>query len=149
MGSSSECGSGAAPSSCLGGGERAASASRSDSRPARRFPSTKRLGTRREFLKVYERGHRVATRSFVLFGLESAIAHSRIGITVTRKCGNAVVRNRVKRLVREVFRRHQEELVPPMDLVLNARLGMERARLSDLEHEFVRGFGELGRRARK
>jgi ribonuclease P protein component len=98
---------------------------------------------------VYERGHRVASNSFVLFGLESAVPHSRLGITVTRKCGNAVVRNRMKRLLREVFRRHQETLVPPMDLVVNARAGLEKAKLPDLERELVRGFGELGRRSRK
>jgi ribonuclease P protein component len=97
---------------------------------------------------VYERGHRVASSTFVLFGLRNSIAHSRIGITVTRKCGNAVVRNRVKRLLREVFRRHQESLVPPMDLVVNARAGLEKARLADLEREFVSRFGDLNRRAR-
>ena len=149
MGSSSECASAAERSSSRGGGGRGASASRSEPRSTRRFPHTSRLGTRREFLQVYERGHRVASNSFVLFGLESAVPHSRLGITVTRKCGNAVVRNRMKRLLREVFRRHQETLVPPMDLVVNARAGLEKAKLPDLERELLRGFGELGRRSRK
>ena len=91
----------------------------------------------------------MASRSFVLFGLENAVSRSRLGITVTRKCGNAVVRNRMKRLLREVFRRHQETLVPAMDLVVNARAGLEKSKLTDLERELVRGFGELGRRSKK
>src|SRR5262245_22288313 len=135
MGSSSECGSGAEHSSSPGGEGRGASASPSESRPTQTFPASKRLGTRREFLRVYETGRRVASASFVLFGLESTVLHSRIGITVTRKCGNAVVRNRAKRLLREVFRRHQEALAPPMDLVVNARSGLEKTPLADLERE--------------
>lgn len=48
-------------------------------------------------------------------------SRSRIGITVSRKVGNAVVRNRFKRRIREWFRAHRDELDPPVDLVVIAR----------------------------
>lgn len=80
-----------------------------------------------------------------LFALPNGLEESRIGITVTRKVGGAVLRNRVKRWFREIFRNHRAELVPPLDVVVNAHIGIEKARYADLEKEFVEQFHALTR----
>jgi len=95
---------------------------------------------------VYDMGQRVTSRSFLLFGLPNAVGHARLGITVTRKLGGAVRRNRTKRLLREVFRRNRHRLTPALDVVVNARRGIEERSYAELEAEFVSRFEQLARR---
>ena len=57
----------------------------------------------------------------VVFARRNALGHARLGLSVGRKVGNAVVRNLVKRLLREAFRLHQRELPTGLDLVVNVR----------------------------
>ena len=82
----------------------------------------------------------------MLFGLPNGLDHSRVGITVTRKVGGAVRRNRVKRTLREVFRMHRHQLRPPMDLVVNARTTIVSSSFAGLETEFLQSFRRLARR---
>lgn len=96
---------------------------------------------------MYDRGRRVASSSFTLFGLPNNVGHCRLGVTVTRKVGGAVRRNRVKRVLREIFRRHRADLSPALDLVVNARPGIETRPLELLEQEFLERFAQLARRA--
>jgi len=87
----------------------------------------------------------VASRSFVLFGLPNSLPGTRLGITVTKKYGGAVERNRAKRVVREIFRRNRAELLPPLDLVVNVRSAIRDEPFSRLEREFVQRFRKLAR----
>jgi ribonuclease P protein component len=59
---------------------------------------------------------------------------ARLGLAVTRRLGKAVRRNRVKRLVREFFRRHKQQL-PPMDLVIMAKKGAAALNYQQVEEE--------------
>jgi ribonuclease P protein component len=68
------------------------------------FPKSARLRKRSEYRRVQERGRRIHGAHFVLFALDVA-GGTRLGITVSRKVGTAVQRNRIKRQVREAFRR--------------------------------------------
>ena len=65
----------------------------------------------------------------------------RLGVTVTRKVGNAVERNRVKRRVREFFRLHRNELQPAHDLLIIARAGADKLSFGDVESELARALG--------
>lgn len=114
--------------------------------PGRQFPRSSRLTSRKQFLEVYDKGRRVSSSSFVLFGLENGSGGCRLGITVTRRVGNAVRRNRIKRMVREIFRHHRDELRPNLDLVVNVRESILGEDSRALEKEFLRTFGRLARR---
>ena len=109
--------------SCPAAAPRDASVSRSDEVGVdRRFPRASRLRNRKSFLHLYEHGFRVSSSFFVLFGLPGGGSRSRVGITATRKFGHAVARNRMKRLVREVFRRTRGVAETPFDVVVNVKL---------------------------
>lgn len=124
-----------------GAAGKGASGSRSD----QRFPRTCRLRARRQFLTVYTDGRRVASKSFTVFALPNAAGTCRLGITVTRKVGGAITRNRVKRRLREIFRRNRTELTPHLDLVINAHRSIDSLDIRELEAEFLRTFSKLAR----
>ncbi len=88
----------------------------------------------------------MSSASFTLLGLSNAHGTSRLGITVTRRVAGAVGRNRVKRVLREIFRRNRAALRPPVDLVIVARTGIEERTLVELEKELLKRFKELVRR---
>jgi ribonuclease P protein component len=73
--------------------------------------------------------------------VSAAEKEPRLGITVGRKVGSAVRRNRVKRRVREFFRIHREELQPAHDLVVIARPGADRLSFKDVESELAHVLG--------
>lgn len=124
-----------------GAGERGASGSGAD----RRFPRSCRLTTRRQFLTVYAEGRRVASKSFTFFGLPNSAGTCRLGITVTRKVGGAVRRNRIKRRLRDVFRRNRVHLAAHIDLVVNAHAAIDVGDADAIETEFLRTFRRLAR----
>ena len=87
-----------------------------------RLPKAARLTLRREFVAVQERGEKLHAGAYVVLGLPNGLGRARLGVTVSTRVGGAVVRNRVKRWVREAFRVAAREL-PPMDVVVIARKG--------------------------
>ena len=83
-------------------------AARPGSRRDESFPKRCRILRRGEFLRIQGQGHRVHGKRLVFQFLPASGRESRVGITVSKKVGNAVVRNRIKRWIREAFRRHPE-----------------------------------------
>ena len=100
------------------------------------FPKAFRLLKREEFKKVYARGKRVVGRYILIHALPNALGHPRLGITVTKRSGKAVVRNRWKRLIREVFRRNKE-LFPAMDMVVTVKKGVQLPPYRELEKDML------------
>lgn len=91
-----------------------------------------RLARRPEFVRCYDQGRRAYSRHFVLFILDrqDAAPAWRLGVTVTRKTGNAVIRNRFKRLLREAFRLDQSLIPEGCDMVVVPKRGVTPSRLT-------------------
>jgi ribonuclease P protein component len=102
-----------------------------------RFGKAERLRRRREFLRVQATGKRLYTPHFGVWLAPGAGGRPRLGLVVTRRLGKAVRRNRVKRLLREFFRRHKAEL-PPQDLIILARPGASTLTYQQVEMELSR-----------
>lgn len=99
------------------------SANPSANSPGRqRFPSRCRIRTRRDFVRIQSQGVRVSSEHFVFLMVPGGVdGTTRMGVTITKKVGCAVVRNRAKRLVREVFRRLSASLPQHTDMVIIVR----------------------------
>jgi len=85
------------------------------------LPKTCLLRKTGEFNQVYRRGQRLRGNGFALIYLAGDQPESRLGISVHRKVGNAVRRNRIKRIVRETFRLHREIFPQSSDIVFTVR----------------------------
>jgi ribonuclease P protein component len=85
------------------------------------FPKSARLRKRSEFLKLSRNGRKIQSANFVIISKPNDRTETRIGITVSGKVGNSAVRNHVKRLVREFFRRRRPQLPQGSDYLVIAR----------------------------
>ena len=90
-----------------------------------KFSSDLRLRSSREFRFVFHRRASVADDTLVVYAAPNELGHCRLGLSVSRKVGNAVVRNRWKRLIREVFRQGCGDLPKGMDFVVVPRRGVK------------------------
>lgn len=75
------------------------------------------------------------TRHFIVVSVPATTGRSRLGLTVSSKVGGAVRRNRVKRRVREIFRKHRKKLQPAQDLLIIARAGADMLSYREIEAE--------------
>ena len=107
------------------------------------FPRTIRIVRSSDYRNLYKTGRKIYSEHFVLFGRMNGVGHPRLGITVSRKIGNAVVRNRVKRLFREIFRRSIDEIPAQFDIVINARTGCPGVSYEELRAEFLKAAQRL------
>jgi ribonuclease P protein component len=90
---------------------------------AQRFPKKVRLLRQFEFDRVYQGNAYAADETLVVMAVSNQRDITRIGLSVSRKVGNAVVRNRWKRIIREAFRRQQTKLPHGLDIVVRPRMG--------------------------
>ena len=86
-----------------------------------RFLAKYRLKRGVDFERAYERRRRASDDWLLIFGCENGLDHPRLGLSVSRKVGGAIVRNRWKRLLREAFRLRRADLPPGVDLVVIPR----------------------------
>src|SRR5687767_15184980 len=104
--------------------------------PSHRFGKSQRVRRRSEFQHAFDAGYRVSSRYFTLILTPGATPASRLGIVASRKFGNAVHRNRAKRLIREVFRRTDSRETPGLDLIVIPRRELLDAAYANFEHDF-------------
>ena len=99
------------------------------------FPKLSRLRKSWEFQRVWKMGCKLHTPHFILLVAENSLSSSRLGLTVSRKIGNAVKRNQVKRQVREFFRRKKNHFSYKVDFSVIAKRGAASLSISDIHAE--------------
>ena len=104
------------------------------------FPKVARLLVRRDFLALQRRGKRRYCPHFVVVTAPAQEGRSRLGITATRRFGNAVVRNRMKRILREFFRVRQRAITPAQDILVIPRAGAEQLTAAQVAEELGRAL---------
>ena len=102
------------------------------------FTKDERLLARSDFKKVMKEGRKkVVDRTCTLFFLPNSLGHKRLGIIASRKVGNAVARNRGKRKIREIFRRHKNLGEQDMDIVVISSSKLVRTPYAILEQKLT------------
>lgn len=104
--------------------------------------STQRLKRNNDFVRVRRNGRSYRCPYFALFSAirssdDLVLPSARIGISASKRVGNAVARNRLKRRFRELFRLRQNEIRPEADLVISIRYPARQASQSELERRFA------------
>jgi ribonuclease P protein component len=115
-----------------------------------RLDRSVRLRVRAEFSLVQDQGRRVATRYLTLLAMPNSLNRDRLGIIASRRLGGAVLRNRAKRRVREIFRRQEPDAIVgrglrSLDLVVIPRREVATIPFNVLEEDFRTALGRLDR----
>jgi ribonuclease P protein component len=113
------------------------------------FPARFRIRRGVDFQRAYRRRLIASDECLVLHGCENGLDHPRLGLSVSRKVGGAVERNRWKRLLREAFRLSRDDLPGGLDLVIVPRPGVvpDLARLLESLPALAARLGRKARRA--
>ena len=116
-------------------------------RPMGRYTADERIRKRTDYLRIQEAGHRVVSPGFVFMLRRSEPSRGpRLGITASRRVGNAVERNRAKRLVREAFRTLRTTWPAGMDVVVIVRQALGNMKVGAVVAEWQSARGRIVRR---
>ncbi len=92
-----------------------------------------RIRKRKNFLQIYQCGKRAFSKHFTVITFENDLGILRLGLTVTKKIGNAVKRNRIKRLIREFFRLNKDRFkASSQDIVIIAKGNTSSMKYADV-----------------
>lgn len=108
--------------------------------PSHSFTKAQRVRRRGEFQQVFNQGYRVASRYFTLLVSPHPGTPARLGIVASRKLGDAVRRNRAKRLIRELFRTRAPLPFGGVDVIVIPRRELFAAPYADLDRDFQNAF---------
>ena len=95
------------------------------------------------FDEVYRAGKRLSSTHFTVFVRSNELALSRFGFSIKKALGGAVVRNRIRRRVREIVRCHRQEIPAGWDIVIHPKSAAGKAPFAVLVEELVRVLGRL------
>lgn len=102
------------------------------------------LKQNKDFRRLYSRGKYAACSTLVLYWRPNRREQNRLGITASTKLGHAVVRNKIRRRIREIYRLHELELRVGMDLVVVARVRATQVDYWKLDRDFMKLAKKLG-----
>ena len=103
-----------------------------------KFPRSVRIRSRADYLRIQRNGRGHRGRYLILLHNANNLPTSRFGITVSRKIGNAVARNRLKRKFREIQRLNRHRILPGNDIIMIARGPAGQAEFNEIETEFMK-----------
>jgi ribonuclease P protein component len=109
------------------------------------FRPVEHLRSPADFRRVYERRRSVSDGWLIVYGRENQLSHLRLGLSVSRKMGSAVRRNRLRRLYREAFRLSRSQLPIGLDLVLIPRTSSQPT-LAELQQSLVALVKQIARK---
>ena len=96
-----------------------------------------RVKKEKDFNAIFKEGKSFANRKFVIYRLENDEQHFRVGLSVSKKLGNAVTRNQIKRRIRHILIEHKNQLVENVDFVVIARKGVEILDYAEMEKNLL------------
>ena len=102
------------------------------------FPREARLVRRGEFDAVYRAGKRRSSSHFTVFFRANQLPQSRFGFSIKKALGGAVVRNRIRRRLREIVRCHRREIPAGWDIVIHPKSAVANAAFAALTTDFLR-----------
>ena len=106
--------------------------------------STTTIKENYEFRRMYAKGKSGVSSCLVVYYRKNRLGHNRLGVTVSTKLGHAVVRNRVRRRLRELYRLHRQEMLPGYDVIAVARMRAVDMPYAKLEKQYLRCLAQLG-----
>jgi len=107
------------------------------------FPRRSRLVRRGDFDRVYRAGKRLTSSHFTVFVRSNELALNRFGFSIKKALGGAVVRNRMRRRLREMVRCHQQEIPAGWDIVIHPKSSVAKAPFAALADDLVRLLKKL------
>lgn len=96
-----------------------------------------RVKREKDFKAIFKDGTSFANRKFVVYQLEDQQNHFRVGLSVSKKLGNAVTRNQIKRRIRHILQSVKGSLVEHVDFVVIARKGVETLEYAEMEKNLL------------
>ena len=96
-----------------------------------------RVKKEKDFNAIFKEGKSFANRKFVIYRLENNEQHFRVGLSVSKKLGNAVTRNQIKRRIRHILIEYKNQLVENVDFVVIARKGVEILEYAEMEKNLL------------
>ena len=96
-----------------------------------------RVKREKDFKAIFKDGTSFANRKFVVYQLENQQNHFRVGLSVSKKLGNAVTRNQIKRRIRHILQSVKGSLVEHVDFVVIARKGVETLEYAEMERNLL------------
>ncbi len=91
-----------------------------------------------DFIRVYKKGRSKADKRLVLYSFKNGLNENRLGISVSKKVGNSVVRHHLARLIREAYRLHEEDFHIGWDLVVVVRKGSDKISFFETEASLMK-----------
>lgn len=109
------------------------------------FPRADRIRSQQDFADVYSARQRAGDKNLLIFAITNQLERCRLGVSVSKKNGNAIMRARKKRMIREAFRLVQHQLPKGLDLIVIPRPEVE-ANLKQYQHSLKQLTQKLYRR---
>ena len=113
------------------------------------FSARERIRKKRDFLFLYKEGKRYKGKYFNLIYFPNNLSFSRTGIIVSKKIGSAVTRNKIKRLMRELFRRNKGFLKEHLDIIILIKKEIRDTPWPDLQKSYLAAINSIYKKKSK